>query len=320
MGRNRDSLGKGIEKHPEAFNDNFNLHLFLERYASNDATDGNPFLHSRTFEAENHEWQCWLEVPTQRQPLRLICCPEDVLPGPRCRHERHILCGDCQIPLCNSCVIKAWSSHTNYRIPMALANDNFAGYTTDLLARYKVRWLEAAIVSPCWTSMIIYYVEGDHGHLFNEEMGAQKSRTVVRGSCASYWMPWEDILESLKKNCSDRNLTDIPRPQECVKYMLRVHLQVRGIDLNKHLKQIMVRPYVLVALLNYLIEQNHEVFRGKGSAEELRERMRKAVEKEYPETEADKPHAERKGAIPTSVLELLAESQADDHVFKNAPR
>ena len=203
---------------------------------------------------------------------------------------------------------------------MALANDNFAGYTTDLLARYKVRWLEAAIVSPCWTSMIIYYVEGDHGHLFNEEMGAQKSRTVVRGSCASYWMPWEDILESLKKNCSDRNLTDIPRPQECVKYMLRVHLQVRGIDLNKHLKQIMVRPYVLVALLNYLIEQNHEVFRGKGSAEELRERMRKAVEKEYPETEADKPHEERKGAIPTCVLELLAESQADDHVFKNAPR
>ena len=141
--------GKGIEKHPEAFNDNFNLHLFLERYASNDATDGNPFLHSRTFEAGNHEWQCWLEVPTQRQPLRLICCPEDVLPGPRCRHERHILCGDCQIPLCNSCVLKARSSHTNHRIPMALANDNFAGYTTDLLARYKVRWLEAAIVSPC---------------------------------------------------------------------------------------------------------------------------------------------------------------------------
>ena len=57
-GRILDSLGKGIEKHPEAFNDNFNLHLFLERYASNDATDGNPFLHSRTFEAENHEWQC----------------------------------------------------------------------------------------------------------------------------------------------------------------------------------------------------------------------------------------------------------------------
>ena len=319
MGRNRDSLGKGIEKHPEAFNDNFNLHLFLERYASNDATDGNPFLHSRTFEAGNHEWQCWLEVPTQRQPLRLICCPEDVLPGPRCRHERHILCGDCQIPLCNSCVLKARSSHTNHRIPMALANDNFAGYTTDLLARYKVRWLEAAIVNPCWTSMIIYYVEGDHGHLFNEEMGAQKCRTVVRGSCASYWMPWEDILESLKRNCSDRNLTDIPLPQECVKYMLRVHLQVRGIDLNKHLKQIMVRPYVLVALLNYLIEQNHEVFRGKASAEELREQMRKKVEKEYPETEANTPQAERTGAIPTSVLELLEESQAADPCFRNAP-
>ena len=71
--------------------------------------------------------------------------------------------------------------------------------------------------------------------------------------------------------------------------MQRVHLQVRGVDLQKHLKQIMVRPYVRIALLNYLIEQNHEVFKGKGTAEELRERMRKAVEKEYPETEANKP-------------------------------
>ena len=194
---------------------------------------------------------------------------------------------------------------------MALANDNFLGYTTDILTKYKVRWLEAAIVSPCWTSIIIYYVEGDHGHLFNEEMGNQKCRTVVRGSCASYWMPWEDILEALKRNCSDRNLEEIPLPQECVKYMLRVHLQVRGIDMKKYLKQLMVRPFVLIALLDYLIGQNHEVFRGKGTAEELRDRMRRAVEREYPETEANKPEADRIGEIPASVATLLSETQGD---------
>ena len=102
-------------------------------------------------------------------------------------------------------------------------------------------------------------------------------------------MPWKDILESLKRNCSDRDLAEIPLPQECVKYMLCVHPQVRSVDLKKHLKQIMVRPYVLIVLMGYLIEQNHEVFRGKGSAGELRDRMRKAVAKEYPETEAEKP-------------------------------
>ena len=194
---------------------------------------------------------------------------------------------------------------------MALANDNFIGYTTDLIARYKVRWLEAAIVSPCWTNMIIYYVEGDRGHLLNEEMGNQKCRTVVRGSCASYWMPWEDILDSLSRNCSDRDLKEIPLPQECLKYLLRVHLQVRGIDLQKHIKHIMVRPFVLIALLDYLIEQNHEVFRGKGSAEELRRRMRDAVAKEYPETEEDTTPEDRVGSVPTAVAELLAELDID---------
>eukprot|EP00973_Karenia_brevis_P062842 8737986-Karenia_brevis.AAC.1 len=70
---------------------------------------------------------------------------------------------------------------------------------------YKVRWIEAAIVCPYWTSMIIYYVEGDQGHLINEEMGKKKFRVAVRGSCVSYQMPWEDILEQMDKHGIDRN-------------------------------------------------------------------------------------------------------------------
>ena len=60
----------------------------------------------------------------------------------------------------------------------------------------------------------------------------------------------------------------------------------------------MVRPFVLVALLDYLIAQNHEVFRGKGSAQELRARMREAVEREHPEMEADKAPEARQGTMP----------------------
>ena len=62
-------------------------------------------------------------------------------------------------------------------IPMVLANDNFWGYTSDLLFKYKVTWLEAAIVQPCWTSMLVCYVEGDEGHLLGEEMQKQQFRT-----------------------------------------------------------------------------------------------------------------------------------------------
>eukprot|EP00973_Karenia_brevis_P031191 4303627-Karenia_brevis.AAC.1 len=68
-------------------------------------------------------------------------------------------------------------------------------------------------------------------------MGKQKFRVAVRGSCVSYQMPWEDILEKMKEHGADRNVSDIPRPQECLKYMLRAHLQVNGVDFKKHLKQ-----------------------------------------------------------------------------------
>ena len=64
---------------------------------------------------------------------------------------------------------------------MVLANDNFIGYTSDIITRYGVRWIEAAIVSPCWTNIMVYYVEGDYGHLMGEELGKQQFRTVVRG-------------------------------------------------------------------------------------------------------------------------------------------
>ncbi len=55
---------------------------------------------------------------------------------------------------------------------------------------------------------------------------------------------------------------EIPRPEECLKYMLRAHVRVGGFDLKKHLKQVHVRPYVLVLLLDFLIDRNHEVFCG----------------------------------------------------------
>ena len=117
----------------------------------------------------------------------------------------------------------------------------------------------------------------------------------------SYHMPWEDILEQLQVHGEDRNSQNLPRPQECLKYMLRLHLQVNGLDFRKHLKQVQVRPYVLIALLDFLIQMNHESFRGKGSAEALRQKVREDVAREYPEDDA----------VPKSLLEVL-EANAED--------
>ena len=102
-------------------------------------------------------------------------------------------------------------------------------------------------------------------------------------------------MDQISRHGSDRNVSDIPRPQGCLKYMLRVHLQVTGVDFKKNLKHVMDRPFVLVALLNFLIGRNYEVFRGKGVAQELREKMRAAVEIEYPGSEKHLPECDRVG-------------------------
>ena len=72
---------------------------------------------------------------------------------------------------------------------MALAQDNLGGYTTDIIVRYKVRWIEIASVLPMWTHMLVYYVEGHEGHMMNEKFGRQDFRAAVRGQCFSFIMP-----------------------------------------------------------------------------------------------------------------------------------
>ena len=96
------------------------------------------------------------------------------------------------------------------------------------------------------------------------------------------------------------------------KYFLRVHLTVNGFDYKKHAKQVHVRPFVLLALLYFLTDRNHEVFRGKGPAEKLRGKMRQAVEAEYPDNEKHLPEEQRRGYIPESIVEALESFMSHD--------
>ena len=76
---------------------------------------------------------------------------------------------------------------------MRMTNDNLWGYVDDMIYKYDVRFLEMAIVSPAWTNMVVYYVEGDYGHLLNETVHRQQFRISVRGAPISFYLPWEDI-------------------------------------------------------------------------------------------------------------------------------
>jgi hypothetical protein len=94
-----------------------------------------------------------------------------------------------------------------------------------------------AVASPCWTNLLVYYIEGDKGHLFQEVVGQQQRRVRVRGTAVSFSMPWEDIVRDLQDNLTDAALLEIPRPAECLKYAVRLHLRVGFVDFAKQLKQ-----------------------------------------------------------------------------------
>ena len=118
-------------------------------------------------------------------------------------------------------------------------------------------------------------------------------------------MPWQDILRDLQKNMTDAELNELPREDQCLKYLLRLHLKVAGEDFHQHLKQVHLRPFVLVCLLHEMIDRQHEVFRNKGTATALKARMTARVAERYPETEPNIPEQERNGSIPPALLELL---------------
>ena len=196
-------------------------------------------------------------------------------------------------------------------IPMVLANDNFWGYTSDVIYKYGVTWLEAAIVQPCFTSILVCYVEGDYGHLIGEELHQQKFRTKVRGTAHSSHMPWEDVLEELQRHCMSKDAAEVlPRRPECLKYILRVQLRVGGKNLERALRRLTVRPFVLLELLYFLIDHNHEVFHGHGTAQALRQKMQAAVAQNYPvdKDTAHLPVEEQTWQVPSNLLLDAGES------------
>ena len=152
-------------------------------------------------------------------------------------------------------------------------------------------------------------MEVGEGHLLNENLQDHKYRTRVRGSAVSYQMPWEDILRELRDNYLDKDFHDNPRRQECLKYILRVHLNAAGQNMEKHIKQLRVRPSVLLLLLEFLIDRQHVAFRGKGSAAEPKAKMRDIVAREYPEQEHHVPLLERDGHVPQSILRTMREME-----------
>ena len=129
---------------------------------------------------------------------------------------------------------------------MALANHNYIGYCSQTSVRYKVRFIEVAIVCPVWTSLICFYMEEDRGHLMKEGIHAAKHRIGVRGNIFSFLMPWKEILDSLHE-VSKADVPVVPHPPEMLAHVVRLHMKLGGdnVEAAKFVKEIHVRTDVV---------------------------------------------------------------------------
>ena len=148
--------------HHETRKFNFEFAEFRDRYMK----EGTGLRNNPDLADDCTEWRRKI-LYKSGQEVPIICCPED-FQSCKNKHASDVSCGDCAVPLCKKCVI-AMAQRPQKAIPMAIANHNFIGYCSRTIVDYRVRWIEAAIVLPVWTTMISYYVEEDRGHLMGEE-------------------------------------------------------------------------------------------------------------------------------------------------------
>ena len=114
---------------------------------------------------------------------------------------------------------------------------------TSVLYQYKVRWIEAAAACPIFTAMICYYVEGDKGHLLNEQVRRPGRGYAVRGNAYSFHMPWEKIMKDIGKVVAADEAMELPHEPGVLKSAVLFSLRIGDVvDLNKWLPQAVFCP------------------------------------------------------------------------------
>lgn len=211
---------------------------------------------------------------------------------------------------------------TEYKIPAAIANDNFQGYAHPLLIRNKVRWIETVTACPFFLCLVTCYVEGkgkERHHLADEELGLLERAYGSRGNIYSYILPWESILRAAAKVTSVDVLKSWPHPAHVVAHMIRFIF--KGTDEEQclsFLKELRIRSHVLVGLGRICAEHLHERFTQSPVAARLLNRAEKfknyeaGVRRHYPEEKFGGEEGGLCDEIKDAVLNLLRNNQGKE--------
>ena len=119
------------------------------------------------------------------------------------RRGEKVICELCVAPLCHCC-IRFIRGQASGGVPTSLCNQNCWGHTSETLYELNASWIEVAVAFPCWTTILVFYVEGDKGDTpIGEKFTQQSWRTRVRGSACFFQMPWEDVINDLQRNIEE---------------------------------------------------------------------------------------------------------------------
>ena len=92
------------------------------------------------------------------------------------------------------------------------------------------------------------------------------------------------------------DLLSLPRGEHTLQYLFRIHLKVAGEAFTDDLRQVRLRPYVLLLLLSWLWRTRPDLFDRKARSQKaFMAEMQRRIQELYPETEGHLPEEERDG-------------------------
>ena len=278
---------------PDSFQQNWDLMQYRTSYGSHAAVQRQ--LHGA-------EWQRTLPQ-TLFDGQSILCCPED-LRCSACPASGMQLCHQCELPLCRACW-KRMRQGAFSGVPSALCNDNFYGYPAELLDQHRVRWIETAAASPLWTSMVSFYLEADRGHVLEEPVHRAEHRLAIRGNISAVSLPWEEIYGHFAQMTPHDRIATLPHALPALRAMVKVTVKgMRHAELVEWVAGAHLRPHVVVALLDHLVDIHHPMFAAyDGTPAELKQLFRSKVQREYGTEEicpvTVEEQADLAGAAPT---------------------
>ncbi|CAJ1359418.1 unnamed protein product, partial [Effrenium voratum] len=301
---------------PESFEANWCNETYQQRYGSQ------PAVQQRLVASE---WARTLPH-TICDGKSILCCPED-LRCTRCPHSRvgagnrgagsNTLCEACEVPLCRACLVRMQQKE-HWAVPQALTNNNWHGYPLELLYTEKVRWIEAAVACPVWTSVVAYHLEADRGHLLEEQLHRAEHRSAIRGNVSSFSLPWEEVLKTLDPKSPARKLWGaLPHGPDVARSLIKV--TVKGMRRNEAIQWVAgakIRPWVVVQLLQHSIDIEHPMCEAAESVEAAKQTAAARVTAVYG-TEETEPLVETEAVAQAPVADAACETTSG-HPSKHA--